>query len=272
MDEHYCDICEIKRDPDQCFYLCEEECGYCLGHIECALDQGRQDLIELLLKSPSTILQFLKAKPNASTKSGKTVQELGIHEIIHPSHDHPLSLDDVVVNVKLSHRYCRCCRENLSGLAFLCKVCKDYCLHEECSKLPPALSQFSLHSHHPLVLKFKYSKRKKFVCSMCGGVNPGDCFNYQCQNYPEVVKSKVHQHNVKLVESFVVEGYDLEDQYTMMSARRRRLMKRRVKQKRRKLRKRRRLGKAEEKKAREVRQMKGKKNRKIELKLIFCKE
>lgn len=38
-------------------------------------------------------------------------------------------------------------------------------------------------------------------------------FHLDCVPIPQVVKSKCHRHHVKLVESFMVEGYDLEDQY-----------------------------------------------------------
>lgn len=73
-----------------------------------------------------------------------------------------------------------------------------------------------------LVIQLVYRKCLWFECRKCGeccleafyrcvacGVN----FHLNCVPIPHVVKTPYHRHNVKLVDSFLVQGYDLEDQY-----------------------------------------------------------
>lgn len=158
-----------------------------MAHIQCALDQIVPHSLELLPKRPSSILQSLEVKPDSGTASD-TVGKVKDGQILHPNHDHILSLDDVV-NVKRSDRYCRCCHQKLSGAAFICSRC-GYCLHKTCAKLPLELFKYSLHSHNPLILKFEYLRGKRFVCDVCGRVNHKDCFNYRCQHCRFVIDIK----------------------------------------------------------------------------------
>ncbi|KAM7502378.1 hypothetical protein LguiB_001282 [Lonicera macranthoides] len=208
----YCDVCGTTLHPSYWVYNCEK-CRYFV-HIKCAtLEPERREItgeesfddpniMKLpIVGEPTDLLAEILNKLNLADNERVT-------ELIHFSHDHPLSLfdtqsnNDQMTNDKI---VCQGCAQPIVSVPFYgCPGC-NFFLHKSCAEIPREL-QHPCHDHH-LKLGMCSHFVDWFTCRSCE--RPSNGFAYTCKLckfhldivcalLPVRIKHEAHEHPMEV--------------------------------------------------------------------------
>jgi hypothetical protein len=95
-------------------------------------------------------------------------------ELQHFSHEHPLTLNEEL-NKDHERFICVGCLNQMLGPNYTCKECHEFILHKSCAELPREL-EHPLHPKHPLLLIYRYFRKREIKCEGCNGEDKGASF------------------------------------------------------------------------------------------------
>lgn len=230
--EFYCTICEERVNVKGTVYYCAE-CEY-IGHLRCmvpvseihselayrdadnvnveqekqldTLDyqfelQMGQDEDNELAKLRRCFKEFLSVGNVQLSDPMGSSSEKNVEELLHFSHDHPLTLYDEYKNGRVT---CKGCWGRISGTAYICNQ-GDFFLHKWCAELPRDI-RHPLHPKHSLTLLSR-EPNHAYGCEACD--EPLDGFTYNCKtcyfnlhamcaSIPSTFRNEIHEHSLIL--------------------------------------------------------------------------
>lgn len=229
--EFYCTICEERVNVKGSVYYCAD-CEY-IGHLRCIVsvseahlelayrdaDRVEQEKRQLNTLDKQYQFQIGQDEDNELAKLRRCFKELlsggnvkfsdpmssnsenKMEELLHFSHDHPLTLCD---ELKKDRVTCYGCWRKISGMGYLCNQC-DFFLHKWCAELPKNL-QHPIHPEHSLTLLSRQPNHT-YYCEACD--KPLDGFSYNCKtchfnlhamcaSIPRTLRNEIHEHSLIL--------------------------------------------------------------------------
>ncbi|TYH45913.1 hypothetical protein ES332_D11G298600v1 [Gossypium tomentosum] len=213
-EDYYCDMCEIKINPEIHVYYCAE-CNY-IVHIDCVLFEilrvsFHPHLLVLNDDDDEIIFRCDKCEElcigsrynyklcsfNLDSKCGtskyETPKSRNIITIVnHFSHLHQITrckIDILQIEPDF-YMTCMACRQCLYGIIYAFYYCSTFFLHESCLKHMSMEVQSLFHPQHPLtIITLAMESRCKacsevvkglvFGCVACGSVMHYSCAKYQ---------------------------------------------------------------------------------------------
>ncbi|KAM7502387.1 hypothetical protein LguiB_001291 [Lonicera macranthoides] len=210
--KYKCDVCKGKLHPNYWVYNCDR-CRYFV-HIKCAKSEPKRHEIigEESFDDPNIMNFPIVGEPTDLLADILNKLNLGdderVTELIHFSHDHPLSLFDTQNNnnqMPNDKIVCQGCAQPIVSVSFYgCPQC-NFFLHKSCTEIPRELD----HPRHRHQLKLRMCSHfvDYFTCRGCRRQSNG--FAYTCEKcdfhldivcalLPVIIKHEAHEHPLKV--------------------------------------------------------------------------
>ncbi|KAM7497018.1 hypothetical protein LguiA_021432 [Lonicera macranthoides] len=214
--KYNCDVCEDRLQPSNWVYNCEK-CRYFV-HIKCAtLEPKRPEITGEESFDDPNIMNFpIVCEPTDLLadilNKFNLVDDERVTELIHFSHDHPLSLFDAQSNdgqMPNDKIVCQGCIQPIVSVPFYgCSPC-NFFLHKSCAEIPREW----YHPCHDHELKLRTCSHflDGFLCQSCQRSSNGFAYTCElckfhldivCAFLPIRIKHEAHKHPLK------VQSYD----------------------------------------------------------------
>lgn len=232
--EFYCTICEERVNVKGSVYYCAD-CEY-IGHLRCMVSVSEAHS-ELAYKDADRVEQEKQEKGQLNTLDYRYKFQMGqdednelaklrmcfkellsggnaqlsdpmssnsenkMVELLHFSHDHPLTLCN---EYKKDRVMCYGCWGKISGMGYVCNKC-DFFLHKWCAELPENL-QHPIHPEHSLTLLSR-QPNVNYGCATCDDGLDGFSYNCKtcyfnlhamCASIPRTLRNEIHEHSLIL--------------------------------------------------------------------------